>query len=238
MPQSPAEQNARCRDPQQAWGLGAAAEEPRFTPGTSGARARPTPSSLAGGHGAMPRERRRCRRAGGAFGGTVTPANAPRSSATAGTEAQKLSGGALACDPVPSPPRGAPAAMLKTSSLPARFCSPAALILPTPAAAAAGRPGAKPDPSYGPGGVTTDPQNCSPQPGGAQGRGCPPDPGLLNSSGRQRQSPGHRPPSGHAPAAVLRGAGRKIKISLAKQAPVLSALFFSSKDTKEFKHGA
>ena len=52
--------------------------------------------------------------------------------------------------------------------------------------------------------------------------------------GLQRETPARALPAGRTPAAAL----RKIKIPSAKQAPLFSALFFSSEDTKEFQHRA
>lgn len=93
--------------------------------------------------------------------------------------------------------------------------------------------------------ATSRPQ---PRPRRARGSHRPPD--SLGELGREPSWPlDHQPlplaqetpagPSlrphacGHAP-----GTGREIKIPSAKVVPVLSALIFSSKDTKEFKHRA
>lgn len=229
---------SRTKYPQQEWGLGAVAEEPRFTPGTSGVSERGRHrAALPEGSGQCPGRSDAAKGQGGRSGGP-SRLQTLRSSRDRSTEAiwQRL--GLPPCPSAGSTRCHAQNLLTPSPVLQTRGPHPA-----NTTSDSAGRPSAKPDPSYGPSRVTTDPQNCSPQPGGL-GVGAthpsegPPDPGLPISSGHWRQSPGHRPPSGHAPAAALGGAGRKIKIPLAERAPVLSALFFSSKDTKEFQRGA
>lgn len=88
-------------------------------------------------------------------------------------------------------------------------CSTQAFMLPTPT-----RPGSQP------------PQ--TPKPGSDSHRAAGPPPALPYT---QRETRSHHP----APGCSLEG---KIKTPLAKQVSVLSVLFFSSKDTKEFKRRA
>lgn len=128
MPQSPAEQNTRSRH----WGLGAVAEEPRFMPGTSGVPERGRHrAALPEGSGQCPGRGDAAKGQGGRSGGpgTIAPANAPQQQGS-----KHRSYLAAPWPATLSPLRGAPAAMPKTSSLPARFCKPAALTLPTPPA--------------------------------------------------------------------------------------------------------
>lgn len=198
------------------------------------ARERPTLSSLARGLRAMPRERRRCQGAGETFRGTIAPANAPQQQGSKHRSylAAPWPATLSLCGehplPCPKPPRSQPGS---ANPWPSPCQHRQRLRRQTQRKA---RPELRPQ--WG----NHRPTKLLPASWGAQGRGCPP---LRGATGPrpphfQRPSPGHRPPSGHAPAATLGGAGRKIKISLAKRAPVLSALFFSSKDTKEFQRGA
>lgn len=135
------------------------------------------------------------------------------------------------------PGRGKPP-LLRT-----QFCKSQALTLQTSCPEGAGPPRAKPDPSHSRSRARSShgPAKPASPSFGEFGDGAS-NPSTSSQHHHHLRFPAETPAralrTSHTPPAPLTGTGGKIEIPLAKQVPVLSTLFFSSEDTKEFKRRA
>lgn len=220
-------------------------------PGTSSTRVKPTPSSISGGSGdhiqraeMLPRGRRsqygfKHHRAALRHRGWKHR-SCPTSNAKRFSQRDTGIGDTVTVATAWAwhPPGRAKPPLLRT-----QFYKSQALTLQTSCPEGAGPPRAKPGPSHRHSRARSGHEPAKPASpnAGELGDGAF-NPSISSQHHHHLPFPAETPAralrTSHTPPAPLTGMGGKIEIPLAKQVPVLSTLFFSSEDTKEFKHRA